>query len=176
MGAMKCPSQTLTRELPKSQMSYAPRQTIENYVMAMLRANYALLPSRKPGCYSAWYSDFQGLEPPASAKDEIVLVGKTEKGDAQLLYRVTQLVMEAIGMTGAGTLPGNKYSFFHTGGRDIFLAYGNTGATKLLITWRDDVCPSCEEHRIYTLFRDGKRLLNRQKISPCLKHPGPGAT
>jgi hypothetical protein len=73
-------------------MGYAPRLTVENYVMAMLLANYALLPPRKPGCYTVWYSDFQGSEPPASAKDEIVLVGKTEKGDAELNRNVTQKI------------------------------------------------------------------------------------
>jgi hypothetical protein len=152
-------------------MGYAPRLTIENYVMAMLRANYALLPPRRPGCYSVWYADFQGLVPPASAKNEIVLVGKTERGPAELLYRVTGLVVDAIGITGSGTLSGTKYSFFHKGGRDIFLSYGNADATKLLVTWRDDVCPSCEEHRIYALFADGRRLLNQQKVPPCLRHP-----
>jgi hypothetical protein len=100
-----------------------------------------------------------------------VLVGKTEKGDAELLYRMTGLVLDAIGITGAGTLSGTKYSFFHKGGRDIFLRYGNADASKLLVTWRDSVCPSCEEHRIYTMFAGGSRLLNQRKVGPCPSHP-----
>lgn len=155
-------------------MGYSPRLTIENYVRAMLRADYQLLPPRKPGCYSVWHADFQGSDPPVSAKNEIVYVGKTEKCRAELLYRVTELVLDAIGKTGAGNLSGNKHSFFHTGGRDIFLYYRNAGATNLLVTWCDHVCPSCEEHRVYTLFAGGSRLLNKLRVYPCPRHPSPG--
>jgi hypothetical protein len=149
-------------------MGYSLRIRIEDYVMVMLRNDSAKLPSRKPGCYSAWLSDFAGDEPASSNKDQIVYVGKTEKGaDPQLLYRVTQFVLDAIGITGAGQLSGNKHSFFHIGGREVFLKHGNLRARQLLLTWRDDgICPSCEEHRIYQMFCGGKQLLNR-KVRPC---------
>lgn len=92
-------------------MAYGPRLTIDDYVLAVLRADFALLPPRKPGCYGVWHSDFHGSEPQVSDKDQIVLVGKIERTGAELLYRVTCLVLDAIGMTGAGNKPGTKYSF-----------------------------------------------------------------
>jgi hypothetical protein len=152
-------------------MAYSPRLTIDDYVLTVLRADFASLPPRKPGCYSVWHSDFDGPAPQDSDKDQIVLVGKTESTGAELLYRVTCLVLDAIGMTGAGNKPGTKYSFFYKGGRDIFLHHGNVAARKPLVTWRDDVCPSCEEHRIYAMFAGGRRLLNVKPVGPCPKHP-----
>ncbi len=98
-------------------MGYSPKMTIEDYVMSMLRNDSVKLPPRKPSCYSAWLQDFMGDEPQHSDKDKIVYVGKTEKGcDPQLLYRVTQFVLDALGITGAQRLSGSKHSFFHTGG------------------------------------------------------------
>ncbi|MGH7813373.1 MAG: hypothetical protein ACREQI_05155 [Candidatus Binataceae bacterium] len=150
-------------------MEYSQRMTIENYVKAMLRADDVSLPPRKRGCYSVWAADFNGTEPQSSDGNNIVLVGKTEgrQEEGSLLYRVSGLVLDAIGITGEGTLPGTSHSYFHKGGRDIFLNYGNEEARKLLITWCDDVCPSCEEHRIYTMFQGGSQLLNEQRVGPC---------
>jgi hypothetical protein len=95
-------------------MGYSPRMTVEDYVMSMLRNDSVKLPPRKPGCYSAWLQDFTtGDEPQNSDGDKIVYVGKTEKGsDPQLLYRVTQFVLDAIGITGDGRLSGSTHRFF----------------------------------------------------------------
>jgi hypothetical protein len=148
-------------------MGYSPRITIEDYVMAMLRNDSAKLAPRKPGCYTVWLADFRGSEPQTS--DKIVYVGKTEAGDAELLFRVAQLVLDAIGITGKGTVSSSKHSFFHSGGREIFLKHGNAKARDLLVGWRDDGCPSCGEYRIYQMFSNSAGLLNRKKVSLCHK-------
>jgi hypothetical protein len=151
--------------------------TVEDYVMSMLRNDSVKLPPRNPGCYTAWLEDFTGDEPQNSDKDKIVYVGKTENGsDPQLLYRVTQFVLDAIGITGGTLLRGSKHSFFHTGGREVFLKYGNAEARRLLLTWRDDICPSYEEYRIYQMANPSQnnKLLNRKPVQPCSKpkpHP-----
>lgn len=146
-------------------MRYSPRITIEDYVMAMLRADLAMLPPRTPGCYSVWFADFQGSEPTAAEKGKFVIVGMTDKGE--LLERVSKCVVESIGITGTGTLPGNVHSFFSTTGRLVFLAYKNAEARRLLITWRDDCCPLCEEHRIYRMFSGGARHLKQRPVGSC---------
>ena len=154
-------------------MPYSPRITIEDYVMSMLRLDMAKLPPRKPGCYGVWLSDFAGNEPQPSDKDKLVWVGKTDDG---LLYRVTGCVLDAIGITGAGPLSGTEHSYFHVGGREIFLKHGNAKARLLLLTWRDDICPSCEEYRIYGMR--GINTLNKRQVSPCpmSNHPLPAVT
>jgi hypothetical protein len=94
-------------------MGYSPRITMEHYVMSMLRNNSVKLPPRKPGYYSARLQDFTRDEPQNSDGDKIVYVGKTENGsDPQLLYCVTQFVLDAIGITGKGPSSGSKHSFF----------------------------------------------------------------
>jgi hypothetical protein len=70
-------------------MGYSARITTEDYLIAMLRADFAKLPPWAPGCYSVWFADFQGSGPKAADKDKFVIVGKTEKG--QLIERVTKM-------------------------------------------------------------------------------------
>jgi len=152
-------------------MGYSQRITVEDYVMAVLQGDFAKLPPRKPGCYSVWYADFSGSEPTAADKDSFVIVGMTEKGD--LLERVSKCVVESLGITGPGNVPGNEHSYFSTTGRLVFLAYKNQGARRLLITWRGDRCPQCEEHRIYKMFSDGAKHLKQKRIGPCKLHSHP---
>jgi len=151
----------------RDDVPYTPRITIEAYVMTMLSADAQLLPPRKPGCYSVWSADFTGDEPRSTDMGNIVWVGKADK--TGLLYRVTGLVLDAIGITGAEARPGSKYSYYHVGGRAIFLGYGNQRARELLLAWCDDVSPPVEERRIYNMWKEwknrggGGRLLNKRK-------------
>ena len=148
-------------------MGYSARITIDEYVMSMLRNDISKLPPRTPGCYSVWIADFAGNEPQISDGHKLVYVGKTEKGsDPQLLYRLTQFVLDAIGITGTGRLSGTKHSFFHTGGREVFLNHRNAAARRLLVTWRDDICTSCEERRIFQMGSKPE-LLNRKPVQRC---------
>lgn len=95
-----------------------------------------------------------------------------------LLGRTSDLVIEAFGITGDGTDPKSDDAYFHAGGRSIFLHFqnngGNAAVRNLMLVWRDDVCPKCEEYRIYTKYNGGMAnspLFNRGPVGPCDEHP-----
>jgi hypothetical protein len=74
-----------------------------------------LVPPREPGIYAAglqyWNGESQGGQ-------RILSIGVTTKGkDPHLLYRVSQLVLKALGFTDSLV---SKIPYYHPGGRNIW--------------------------------------------------------
>ena len=125
-----------------------------------------LIPPRLAGVYVVTQHEWQGAEDPPY--DDVVYVGKTLSGG--LLSRITQLMADAIGFTAAGEAAGSKNSYFHVGGRSIWLAFrkGNLPDPRtLFVSWSADVCPACEETRLYHQNKNGKGFLGKSAPPAC---------
>jgi hypothetical protein len=125
-----------------------------------------LMPPRQPGVYVVTQHEWAGGEDPPHG--DVVYVGKTSTGG--LLYRVTQLMADAIGFTGAGEETGSKNSYFHSGARNIWLASREgilPDPRTLHISWNADVCPACEETRLYNEHKSSKGFLCKSAPPGC---------
>jgi hypothetical protein len=149
---------------------YSSPITFEEYWTAILNGDKSVLPPYwKEGTYMA----FEGTTPRYVGRQYV------DQRRGGILGRANDLVIEAFGITGDGVDPKSDNAYFHSGGRSIFLYFqnygGNAAVRKLLLFWRDAVCPKCEEYRIYTKYNGGKNsspLLNGP-VHPCRKHLHP---
>jgi hypothetical protein len=155
--------------MPTLEPDYSSPITFEEFWTAIFNGDKSMLPPYwKEGTYMA----FEGAIPRYIGRQYI----ESKRGG--LLGRTSDLVIEAFGITGDGTDPKSDDAYFHPGGRSIFLHFqnigGNAAVRNLTLVWRDDVCPKCEEYRIYMKYNGGKAnspLLNRRIVGPCDEHP-----
>ena len=149
---------------------YGSPITFEECWMAIFNGNKSILPPYwKPGTYMV----FEGTVSRYVGRQYI----DYKRGG--LLGRTINLIVDAFGITGDGVNPRSEDSYFHSGGRRIFLHFknrgGNAAVRKLQLVWRDDdICLNCEEYRIYAKYngKGGGPLLN-SPVAPCKKHPHP---
>jgi hypothetical protein len=149
---------------------YGSPITFEKYWTAILSGDKSILP---PYWKAGTYMVFEGTVPRYVGRQHI------DKRRGGVLGRTNDLVIEAFGITGDGVDPRSDNAYYHAGGRLIFLHFqnygGNVAVRNLRLAWRDDVCPNCEEYRIYTQYDGGKNsspLLNKP-VYPCREHPHP---
>jgi len=140
---------------------YGSPITFEKYWAAILNGDKAILP---PYWKAVTYMVFEGTTQRYVGRQYI------DQRRGGLLGRTNDLVIEAFGITGDGADPKSGNAYYHSGGRLIFLHFqkygGNAAVRKLLLVWRDDdVCPKCEEYRIYSKYDGGKTT------SPLLNKP-----
>lgn len=127
-----------------------------------------LIPPRLAGVYVVTQHEWPGAEDPPYG--DVVYVGKTLSGG--LLYRITQLMADAIGFTAAGEAAGSKNSYFHVGGRSIWLAFRKgdlRDPRTLFVSWSADVCPAYEETRLYNQHKNSKGFLCKS-VPPACPH------
>jgi hypothetical protein len=148
--------------------TYSQPITIEEYIDAVKNEDAAKLPPSLGGSYVVCVKPFVGSQPAAIDREDLVYIGKTEQN--QVLYRATQLLIEELGATDNDADRPKTGTWYHPGGRSIKKEHGNPGARKLFIAWQTDACPSCEEHRVYSIALGSKKFLNQANVSFCSKH------
>lgn len=132
-----------------------------------------LAPPRKPGVYIVGLREWSRAED-IPARD-LVWFGRTDRGDAHLLFRVAGLLADAIGFSSE---PGRGRGYFHGGGHKIWRAH-MTGSPypirdprDLYISWTSDECPACEENRLYDAYsqQNCPHILNKIRPPKCPRH------
>ena len=149
--------------------SYSSPITFKKYWTAVLSGDKSILP---PYWKAGTYIVFEGKVPRYVGRQHL------DRRRGGILGRTNDLVIEAFGITGDGVDAGSDNAYYHAGGRLIFLHFQNCGGTaavcQLRLVWRDEICPNCEEYRIYTKYGGGRNsspLLNRKPVYPCREHP-----
>jgi hypothetical protein len=134
-----------------------------------------ILPPRSPGIYAACLKKPDPVRGPHE-DDEVLYVGTTYRGTGpELLFRVSGLIFDALGFTGEGNKSGSARSYFHSGGREIYLycQKEKKPLKSIFIFWKakdQSFCPACEEHSLYQRFKGRPTFLNKQTPPSC-PHP-----
>ena len=126
-----------------TEAGYGSPITFEEYWTAIFTGNKSILP---PYWKAGTYIVFEGTVPRYVGRQYI------DQRRGGVLGRTNDLVIELFGITGDGVDPSGQNVYYHAGGRAIFLHCqnygGNAAVCNLLLVWRDDVYPGCEEYRI----------------------------
>lgn len=143
---------------------------VKDYYAAPPVTNSRILPPRMAGVYVATLKPISPGKGP-SVHDLVLWVGITDRGQPELLYRVSGLVFDARGYTGAGNNPVSNHAYFHNGGRKIWLHCQQNGPDprKIFLSWqtRDTCCPPFEEARLYQLLKGQRQFLNSRRPPGC---------
>jgi hypothetical protein len=147
--------------------TYSQPITIEEYIDAVKNGDAAKLPPSLGGNYVVCVKPFVGTQPEAIDREDLVYIGKTQHNE--VLYPATQLLIEELNAADDANTPKTR-TRYHLGRRSIKKEHGNPGTRKLFIAWQTDACPSCEEHRVYSIAVGSKKFLNQATVSFCSKH------